>query len=236
MRPSSPFHPRCHAFFPPPTTLSQLLGRAGDVSGFVRRGAESGWVQTTLQEGAGRPAAVIRRTMRRDANTSDWTLNGGWLGQASAGPLFEVRAKLGDSPVRCAAGTGCQASSRRGARPPGGIPPLTLDHSRFLRRAERGAARRAGQGGRLQHPAGQPVPGAACGPPVAARGPRVAAPPPRRRCQRRAWLPLGLQCVSHPPSLPPSPGPFTLSPAPGPPPIHTRHSSCPKTRWRSLRG
>ncbi|KAK2077523.1 hypothetical protein QBZ16_004368 [Prototheca wickerhamii] len=52
-----------------------LLGRAEDVSSFVRQGASSGWVAVTLHGRNGRDV-TIKRVMRATANSSDWFING----------------------------------------------------------------------------------------------------------------------------------------------------------------
>ncbi|KAL4856314.1 Structural maintenance of chromosomes protein 5 [Chlorella vulgaris] len=54
---------------------ASLLGRAEDVSGFVRRGSDAGWVEITLSSGSPTRPYTIRREIRRDTNSSKWYLN-----------------------------------------------------------------------------------------------------------------------------------------------------------------
>lgn len=62
----------------PPCCL-QLLGRAENVSSFVRRGTREGWVEITLSAGPGRQPIVIKRSIHANDNESEWQLNGGCL-------------------------------------------------------------------------------------------------------------------------------------------------------------
>lgn len=66
--------------------LLQILGRAENVAGFIRRGTNEGWTEITLSGGPGKPDVVIVRTMkladkeRQDGTKyigveSSWTLN-----------------------------------------------------------------------------------------------------------------------------------------------------------------
>lgn len=54
---------------------TSLLGRAEDVSSFVRRGASAGWVEITLSSGNPMRPHVVRREMHRDTNSSEWYIN-----------------------------------------------------------------------------------------------------------------------------------------------------------------
>jgi hypothetical protein len=56
----------------------QLLGRADNLKDFIRRGADSGWVETTLSGGPGRPDKIIRCEMRKTAEgySTNWRING----------------------------------------------------------------------------------------------------------------------------------------------------------------
>eukprot|EP00887_Chlorella_sp_A99_P002308 scaffold10.g2308.t1 len=55
---------------------TRLLGRADDVSSYVRQGTQSGWVEITLSSGDPQRLIVIRRTLRADNNSSEWRMNG----------------------------------------------------------------------------------------------------------------------------------------------------------------
>lgn len=62
-----------------PTPLpAQLLGRADNIKDFIKRGADSGWVETTLSGGPGRRDSVIRCEMLKTAEgyTTRWKING----------------------------------------------------------------------------------------------------------------------------------------------------------------
>lgn len=52
----------------------QILGRAKDISDFIKHGAESGYVEIELK-GKGSKNTVLRRDLHKD-NKSDWKLNG----------------------------------------------------------------------------------------------------------------------------------------------------------------
>jgi hypothetical protein len=56
----------------------QLLGRADNLKDFIRRGADSGWVETTLSGGPGRPDKIIGCEMRKTAEgySTNWRING----------------------------------------------------------------------------------------------------------------------------------------------------------------
>ncbi|GAB4819497.1 hypothetical protein N2152v2_006543 [Parachlorella kessleri] len=70
---------------------TRLLGRAEEVSSFVRRGTKEGWVEIMLCSGdPGRPY-VIRRSLHADHNSSQWRLNGR---DCSMADVKEVVGKL----------------------------------------------------------------------------------------------------------------------------------------------
>lgn len=54
----------------------QLLGRADEVSNYVRRGADKGWVKITLAGGPEGRETLIQRIMYSSKNSSDWSING----------------------------------------------------------------------------------------------------------------------------------------------------------------
>ncbi|KAL6778911.1 SMC5 [Auxenochlorella protothecoides x Auxenochlorella symbiontica] len=53
-----------------------LLGRADEVSNYVRRGADKGWVKITLAGGPEGRETLIQRIMYSSKNSSDWSING----------------------------------------------------------------------------------------------------------------------------------------------------------------
>jgi hypothetical protein len=63
---------------------AQLLGRADNIKDFIRRGADSGWVETTLSGGPGRRDSVIKCEMLKTAEgyTTRWKINSEWLPEA----------------------------------------------------------------------------------------------------------------------------------------------------------
>ena len=60
------------------SSFLQLLGRADNVKGFIRRGETEGLVEITLASGNDRPIVVSRRirTDEHSGGLSDWKLNG----------------------------------------------------------------------------------------------------------------------------------------------------------------
>lgn len=54
----------------------KLLGRAENVSSFVRRGCTHGSVQITLSNGPGQRPIVVKRAIKSADNSSEWHLNG----------------------------------------------------------------------------------------------------------------------------------------------------------------
>ncbi|KAF9972521.1 Structural maintenance of chromosomes protein 5 [Actinomortierella ambigua] len=54
---------------------TNVLGRAKDVSEFVKHGSEKGWIEISLYNSKG-PNVVIKRHINRNNNTSVWKING----------------------------------------------------------------------------------------------------------------------------------------------------------------
>eukprot|EP00775_Hariotina_reticulata_P010125 gene10125-10283_t len=56
---------------------TKLLGRADNVRDYIRRGADSGWVETTLSGGPGRSDHIIRCELVKsgDSYTTNWKIN-----------------------------------------------------------------------------------------------------------------------------------------------------------------
>ncbi|KAG0236867.1 Structural maintenance of chromosomes protein 5 [Actinomortierella wolfii] len=54
---------------------TNVLGRAKDVSEFVKHGAEKGWIEIVLYNAKG-PNVVIKRHINKNNNTSIWKING----------------------------------------------------------------------------------------------------------------------------------------------------------------
>jgi hypothetical protein len=53
----------------------QLLGRADQVSDFVRKGSSEGYTEIHLSSGQARPI-IIKRCMSSTHNSTEWYLNG----------------------------------------------------------------------------------------------------------------------------------------------------------------
>ena len=58
-----------------PFTSLQLLGRAKDISEFVKHGADKGWIEIVLCNKSG-ANVVIKRHINKNNNTSIWKING----------------------------------------------------------------------------------------------------------------------------------------------------------------
>jgi len=53
----------------------QLLGRAKDISEFVKHGSDKGWIEVVLCNKTG-TNVVIKRHINKSNNTSVWKING----------------------------------------------------------------------------------------------------------------------------------------------------------------
>lgn len=56
--------------------VMQLLGRADNVSDFVRRGEQEGYVEVTLKSGNIDAPLRIKRKIKARDNSSSWEING----------------------------------------------------------------------------------------------------------------------------------------------------------------
>lgn len=56
-------------------TVGQLLGRAKEISEFVKHGSDKGWIEIILSNKNG-PNVVIKRHINKNNNTSVWKING----------------------------------------------------------------------------------------------------------------------------------------------------------------
>lgn len=66
----------------------QILGRADDLSQFLKYGAKEAYVELELKGSAGERNLVIKRTLGKDSNKSKMEMNGVYLGPCFA--LFDV--------------------------------------------------------------------------------------------------------------------------------------------------
>lgn len=62
--------------FVPPNSLHQILGRANEISSFVKHGKESGYIEIELKGAKGQKNLVIRRNLSAKSKGSTLTLNG----------------------------------------------------------------------------------------------------------------------------------------------------------------
>jgi len=54
----------------------QILGRAPDISSFVRQGKTDAFVELELKGKIGRPNVIVKRCFQRKNKSSVWTING----------------------------------------------------------------------------------------------------------------------------------------------------------------
>lgn len=59
-----------------PIFLHQILGRANEISSFVKHGKESGYIEIELKGAKGQKNLVIRRNLSAKSKSSTLTLNG----------------------------------------------------------------------------------------------------------------------------------------------------------------
>jgi hypothetical protein len=60
----------------PHISLHQILGRANEISSFVKHGKESGYIEIELKGAKGQKNLVIRRNLSAKSKSSTLTLNG----------------------------------------------------------------------------------------------------------------------------------------------------------------
>jgi len=65
-----------HHYFRIPTSFHQILGRANEISSFVKHGKESGYIEIELKGAKGQKNLVIRRNLSAKSRGSTLTLNG----------------------------------------------------------------------------------------------------------------------------------------------------------------